>query len=61
MIKAIFDNTLAEDDEFDVADDGDATPGHRSCPECGMVANAAGDCGEVGMCGGEEVESDVRG
>ncbi len=55
------DDSLGEDDELDVADDGDAAPGHRSGPECGMVGHAAGCCGEVGVGCGEQVEGDVRG
>lgn len=46
---SVFHDALAEDDELDIADDGDAAPGHRSSPEGGMVGDAAGDCGEMGV------------
>ena len=46
---SVFHDALAEDDELDIADDGDAAPGHRSSPESGMVGDAAGDCGEMGV------------
>ena len=55
------DHTLAEDDELDVADDGDAPPCHGSCPEGGVIGDTAGDSGEVRVRGGEEVKRNVRG
>ena len=58
---AVLRNALAENDQLDVADNGYATPGHWSCPEGSMVSDAAGDSGEMRVCGREEVECDMRG
>lgn len=38
-----------------------ATPGYRGRPEGGGVGDAAGDGGEMGVRGGEEVEGYLRG
>lgn len=57
--RPIFHCALAENDELDVADDGNAAPGHRGRPEGCMVGDAAGDGGEVGVGRREEVETDV--
>lgn len=56
-----FDHSLGGDDEFHVADDGDATPCHWCRPEGGVVGDTAGDCGKVGVRGRKEVEFDLRG
>lgn len=58
---AVFHHALGEDDELYVADEGYATESDRGGPERGMVGDAAGDRGEVGVRGGEEVEGYVRG
>lgn len=47
--RSVFNYTLAENYELDIADDGDATPGHRGGPEGCMVGYAAGDCRKVGV------------
>lgn len=49
-------DSFREDEEVDVADEGDAAPGYGGGPEGGAVGDAAGDGGEVGVCGGEEME-----
>lgn len=59
--EAVFNDSLAENYEFDVADDGDAAPGYGGGPEGGVVGDAAGDGGEVRVRGGEEVQADVGG
>ena len=54
-------HSFREDFEPDVADDGDAAPGYGGGPEGGVVGDAAGDGGEVGVRGGEEVEGYLGG
>ena len=56
---AVFHDTLGEDCEADVADYRDSTPCYGGRPEGGVVGDAAGDGGEMGMCRGEEVETYV--
>lgn len=58
---AIFDDAFGQDDESHVADDGHSAPGHGRGPEGGVVGDTAADGGEVGVCGGEEVEGYARG
>ena len=47
--RSVLHDALAENYELDIADNWDATPGHRGGPEGCMIGNAAGDCGEVRM------------
>lgn len=56
---SIFHHALAENYEFDIADDRNATPGHRGRPEGCMVGDAAGDSGEMGVGRRKEVEGNV--
>lgn len=45
--KSILHYTLAENDELDITDNGNAAPCHRGRPQGCMVGDAAGDCGEM--------------
>lgn len=47
--------------QLDIADDGDAAPGHGRGPKRSHVGYAASDCGKVRMRRGKEVEGDLRG
>ncbi len=56
----VFNHSLGNDLEPNVAHDGDAAPCYWSAPKGSVIGDLAGDGGEVGMGRGKEMQFYLR-